>query len=40
MSEVFWACEGCKKEFDTFDEAEKISKLLLDKKVIRDLGND
>ena len=25
---------------DTFDEAEKISKLLLDKKVIRDLGND
>ena len=25
---------------DTFDEAEKISKLLLDKKVIRDLGNE
>lgn len=25
---------------DTFDEAEKISKLLLDKKVIRDLGDE
>ena len=25
---------------DTFDEAEKISKLLLDKKVSRDLGNE
>ena len=25
---------------DTFDEAEKISKLLLDKKVIRDLNNE
>ena len=25
---------------NTFDEAEKISKLLLDKKVLRDLGNE
>ena len=25
---------------DTFDEAEKISKLLLNKKVLRDLGNE
>tara|TARA_B110000438_G_C15582788_1_gene550355 strand:+ start:262 stop:633 length:372 start_codon:yes stop_codon:yes gene_type:complete len=25
---------------DTFDEAEKISKLLLDKKVLKDLGNE
>ena len=25
---------------DTFDEAEKISKLLLDKKVLKDLGHE